>query len=181
MPFDSPVQKTVLNENTLLPLYPVLQESDLTDQDPNLSHHREKFLDHWKTLKNLEFKQDLERSKSYQTISTTENIQQLQTQKQEKSQATQNSLHFYTYYLPEQTLKVTDGVTAETVANATKTLKVDVVAQGGNTRTLDSLLQQLHTLHGKEKEFFFGIISVLQKESVIAQIEDEKQISTLKF
>ncbi|KAK4028758.1 hypothetical protein OUZ56_021777 [Daphnia magna] len=165
MPFDSPVQKTALNENTLLPLYPVLQESDLTDQDPNLSHHREQFLDHWKTLIDLEFKQDLERSKSYQTTSTTENIQQLQTQKQEASQATQNSLHFYTYYLLEQTVKVTDGVTAETIANATKTLKDDIVAQGGNTRTLDSLLQQLHTLHGKEKEFLFGTISVLQKES----------------
>lgn len=59
MPFDSPVQKTALNENTLLPLYPVLQESDFTDQDPNLSHHREQFLDHWKTLIDLEFKQDL--------------------------------------------------------------------------------------------------------------------------
>ncbi|KAK4013565.1 hypothetical protein OUZ56_026119 [Daphnia magna] len=142
MPFDSPVQKTALNENTLLPLYPVLQESDLTDQDPNLSHHREQFLDHWKTLIDLEFKQELER---------------------------------------KQTLKVTDGVTAETIANATKTLKDDIVAQGGNTRTLDILLQQLHTLHGKEKEFFFGTISVLQKESVIALIEDKKQISTLKF
>ncbi|KAK4006535.1 hypothetical protein OUZ56_011690 [Daphnia magna] len=159
------VQKTALNENTLLPLYPLLQESDLTDQDPNLSHHREKFLDHWKTLKDLEFKQDLERSKSYQTISTTENVQQLQTQKQETSQATQNSLQFYTNYLLEQTLKVTDGVTAETIANATKTLKDHIVAQGGNTRTLDSLLQQLHTLHGKEKEFLFGTISVLQKKS----------------
>ncbi|KAK4027373.1 hypothetical protein OUZ56_016385 [Daphnia magna] len=181
MPFDSPVQKTALNENTLLPLYPVLQESDLTDQDPNLSHHREQFLDHWKTLIDLEFKQDLERSKAYQTTSTTENIQQLQTQKQEASQATQNSLHFYTYYLLEKTLKVTDGVTAETIANATKTLKDDIVVQGGNTRTLDSLLQQLHTLHGKEKEFLFGTINVLQKESVIALIEDKKQISTLKF
>ncbi|KAK4017822.1 hypothetical protein OUZ56_033660 [Daphnia magna] len=173
MPFDSPVQKTALNENTLLPLYPVLQESDLTDQDPNLSHHREQFLEHWKTLIDLEFKQDLERSKSYQTISTTENIQQLQTQKQEASQATRNSLHFYTYYLIEQTLKVTDGLTAETIANATKTLKDDIVAPGGNNRTLDSLLQHLHTLHGK--------LSVLQKESVIALIEDKKQISTLKF
>ncbi|KAK4037731.1 hypothetical protein OUZ56_029760 [Daphnia magna] len=181
MPFDSPVQKTALNENTLQPLYPVLQESDLTDQDPNLSHHREQFLDHWKTLIDLEFKQDLERSKSYQTISTTENIQQLQTQKQEASQVTQNSLHFYTYYLLETTLKVTDGVTAETIANATKTLKDDIVAQGGNTTTLDSLLQQLHTLHGKKKEFLFGTISVLQKESVIALIEDKKQISALKF
>ncbi|KAK4027583.1 hypothetical protein OUZ56_016625 [Daphnia magna] len=173
--------ETALNENTLLPLYPVLQESDLTDQDPNLSYHREPFLDHWKTLIDLEFKQDLERSKAYQTTSTTENIQQLPTQKQEASQATQNSLHFYTYYLLEQTLKVTDGVTAETIANATKTLKDDIVAQGGNTRTLDSLLQQLHTLHGKENEFLFGTISVLQKESVIALIEDKKQISTLKF
>ncbi|KAK4009148.1 hypothetical protein OUZ56_018231 [Daphnia magna] len=142
MPFDSPVQKTALNENTLLPLYPVLQESDLTDQDPNLSHHREQFSDHWKTLIDLEFIQDLER---------------------------------------KQTLKVTDGVTAETIANATKTLKDDIVAQGGNTRTLDSLLQQLHLLHGKEKEFLFGTISVLQKESVIALIEDKNQISTLKF
>ncbi|KAK4028029.1 hypothetical protein OUZ56_017192 [Daphnia magna] len=61
--------------------------------------------------------------------------------------------------------RVTDGVTAETIANATKKLKDDIVAQGGNTRTLDSLLQQLHTLHGKEKEFLFGTISVLQKES----------------
>ncbi|KAK4017565.1 hypothetical protein OUZ56_033071 [Daphnia magna] len=181
MPFDSPVQKTALNENTLLPLYPVLQESDLTDQEQNLSHHREQFLDNWKTLIDLEFKQDLERSKAYQTISTTENIQQLQTQKQEASQATQNSLHFYTYYLLEKTLKVTDGVTAETIANATKTLKDDIVVQGGNTRTLDSLLQQLHTLHGKEKEFLFSTINVLQKESVIALIEDKKQISTLKF
>ncbi|KZS06774.1 Uncharacterized protein APZ42_029662, partial [Daphnia magna] len=76
---------------------------------------------------------------------------------------------------------VTDGVTVETIANATKTLKDEIVAQGGNTRTLDSLLQQLHTLHGKEKEFWFGTISVLQKESVIALIEDKKQISTLKF
>ncbi|KAK4015089.1 hypothetical protein OUZ56_030079 [Daphnia magna] len=65
----------------------------------------------------------------------------------------------------EQTLKVTDGVTAETIANATTTLKDDIVAQGGNTRTFDSLLQQLHTLHGKGKEFLFGSISVLQKES----------------
>ncbi|KAK4037697.1 hypothetical protein OUZ56_029728 [Daphnia magna] len=80
-----------------------------------------------------------------------------------------------------QTLKVLDEVTAETIANATKTLKDDIVAQGGNTRTLDSLLQQLHTLHGKEKEFLFDTISVLQKESVIALIEDKKQISTLKF
>ncbi|KAK4030644.1 hypothetical protein OUZ56_023917 [Daphnia magna] len=134
--------ETALNENKLLPLYPVLQESDLTDQDPNLSHHREQFLDHWKTLIDLEFKQDLER---------------------------------------KQTLKVTDGVTAETIANATKTLKDDIVVQGGNTRKLDSLLQQLHTLHGKEKEFLFGNISVLQNESVIALIEDKKQISTLKF
>ncbi|KAK4009694.1 hypothetical protein OUZ56_018840 [Daphnia magna] len=164
MPFDSPVQKTVLNENTLLPLYPVLQESDLTDQDPNLSHHREKFLDHWKTLKNLEFKQDLERSKSYQTISTTENIQQLQTQKQEKSQATQNSLHFYTYYLPEQTLKVTDGVTAETVANATKTLKVDVVAQDIYAKILTSNAQkQLESNKKKAKSSKYTLSSSLEQ------------------
>ncbi|KAK4007196.1 hypothetical protein OUZ56_012356 [Daphnia magna] len=77
--------------------------------------------------------------------------------------------------------RVTDGVTAETIANATKTLKDDIVAQGENTRVLDSLLLQLHTLHGKEKEFLFGTINVLQKESVIALIEDKKQIPTLKF
>ncbi|KAK4006585.1 hypothetical protein OUZ56_011741 [Daphnia magna] len=67
--------------------------------------------------------------------------------------------------------RVTDNVTAETIANATKTLKDDKIAQGGKIRTLDSLLQQLHTLHGKEKEILLGTISVLQKES----------ISTLKF
>ncbi|KZS08325.1 Uncharacterized protein APZ42_027727 [Daphnia magna] len=116
MPFDASVQKTSLNENTLLSLYPVLQKSDLTDQDLNLSHHREQFLDYWKTLIDLEFKQNLER---------------------------------------KQTLKVTDGVTTETIANATKTLKDDIIAQGGNIRTLDSLLQELQRLHGKEKELLF--------------------------
>ncbi|KAK4013947.1 hypothetical protein OUZ56_026495 [Daphnia magna] len=126
MPFDASVQKTSLNENTLLSLYPVLQKSDLTDQDLNLSHHREQFLDYWKTLIDLEFKQNLER---------------------------------------KQTLKVTDGVTTETIANATKTLKDDIIAQGGNIRTLDSLLQELQRLHGKEKELLFGTISVWQKES----------------
>ncbi|KZS04149.1 Uncharacterized protein APZ42_032992 [Daphnia magna] len=179
MPFDSPVQKTALKENTLLSLHPVLQESDLTDQDPNLSHRREQFFDHWKTLIDLELKEDLIRSKSYQTISTTEIIQQLQTQKQEASQATQNSLHFYTYYLQEQTIKVTDGVTAETIANATKILKEDKIAQGGNTRTLDCLLQQLHTLHGKEKEFLFGTISVLQK-NLERNLELGKQLESNK-
>lgn len=38
---------------------------------------------------------------------------------QEASKVTQNSLHFYTYYLLEQTFKVADGVTAETIAKAT--------------------------------------------------------------
>lgn len=54
MTFDSPMQYTTLNENTVPPLYLVLQESDLTNQDPNLGHHREKFFDHRKTLINFE-------------------------------------------------------------------------------------------------------------------------------
>ncbi|KAK4045797.1 hypothetical protein OUZ56_033787 [Daphnia magna] len=169
---DSPVQKTALNENTLLPLYPVLQESDLTDQDPNLSHHPEQFLDHWKNIVDLEFKKDLKRSKSYQTISTTENIQQLQTQKQEASQATQNSLHFYTYYLLEQTLTVTDGVTAEIIANATKTLKDDIVTQEQNLEATLATESQLQNLLKRKEENNAAVET--EGQEIINKLEGEK-------
>lgn len=108
-------------------------------------------MDHWETLVALELKQDVERKNPYQTTTTRLNIQHLEVQKQEASQETQYALQLYTYSLLEKTWKVADGITAETVANATKTFQDDRVAQSGNTKSLGNLLKQKSKVHAKEK------------------------------
>ncbi|KAI9557213.1 hypothetical protein GHT06_017030 [Daphnia sinensis] len=180
MPFDSLVHKTALDEITSTPLYPVLENSDSIDRNSNLSHHREKFLENWKNLIDLEYQQDVEKAKKYQTTSTTGNIEQLETQKKEASLATQNSLHLYVYQLLQSTLKASDGITAEVMKNCTETLRNEIATQGIDTRKHCELPRPKNTVHGNEKKFLFGIIKVLEEESVLAIIEERKQTAVVK-
>ncbi|KAI9551054.1 hypothetical protein GHT06_007658 [Daphnia sinensis] len=180
MPFDSLVHKTTLDENTSPPLYPVLENSDSVDRNSNLSPYREKFVENWKNLIDLEHQIELEKAKKYQTTSTTGNIEQLETQKKEASLVTQNSLHLYIYQSLQSTLSASDGITAEVIENCTDTLKKEIVAQGVDIGKFNDLIRLKNTVHGNEKEFLFGIIEVLKKESVLAIIEERKQTAAVK-
>lgn len=62
---------------------------------------------------------------------------------------------------------VPDSITAETIANATKTLKNKIVAQGENTKKLDNLLQRAW----EGKIIVCGSICILQKETILKLIE----------
>ncbi|KAI9553633.1 hypothetical protein GHT06_021556 [Daphnia sinensis] len=73
MPFDSLVHKTTLDENTSPPLYPVLENSDSIDHNSNLSHHREKFVENWKNLIDLEHQIEVEKSLQ-STLSASDGI-----------------------------------------------------------------------------------------------------------
>ncbi|KAI9553738.1 hypothetical protein GHT06_021678 [Daphnia sinensis] len=180
MPFDSLVHKTTLDENTSPPLYPVLENSDSVDRNSNLSHHREKFVENWENLIDLEHQIEVEKAKKYQTTSTTGNIEQLETQKKEASLVTQNSLHLYIYQSLQSTLSASDGITAEVIENCTETLKKEIAAQGIDIGKFNELIRLKNTVHGNEKEFLFGIIEVLKKESALAIIEERKQTAAVK-
>ncbi|KAI9551349.1 hypothetical protein GHT06_005865 [Daphnia sinensis] len=168
MPFDSLVHKTTLDENTSPPLYPVLENSDSVDRNSNLSPYREKFVENWKNLIDLEHQIELEKAKKYQTTSTTGNIEQLETQKKEASLSLQS------------TLSASDGITAEVIENCTDTLKKEIVAQGVDIGKFNDLIRLKNTVHGNEKEFLFGIIEVLKKESALGIIEERKQTAAVK-
>ncbi|KAI9550708.1 hypothetical protein GHT06_006211 [Daphnia sinensis] len=180
MPFDSLVHKTTLDENASPSLYPVLENSDSVDRNSNISHHREKFVENWKNLIDLEYQIEVEKAKKYQTTSTTGNIEQLETQKKEASLVTQNSLLLYIYQSLQSTLSASDGITAEVIENCTETLKKEIAAQGIDTKKLYELIRLKNTVHGNEKEFLFGIIEVLKKQSALAIIEERKQTVAVK-
>ncbi|KAI9553678.1 hypothetical protein GHT06_021606 [Daphnia sinensis] len=181
MPFDSLVHKTTLDENTSPPLYPVLENSDSVDRNSNLSHHREKFVENWKNLIDLEHQIEVEKAKKYQTTSTTGNIEQLETQKKEASLVTQNLLHLYIYQSLQSTLSASDGITAEVIENCTDTLKKEIAAQGIDIGKFNDLIRLKNTVHGNEKEFLFSIIEVLKKEIQKIVEGDKKKSKSSKY
>ncbi|KZR97774.1 Uncharacterized protein APZ42_007170, partial [Daphnia magna] len=61
------------------------------------------------------------------------------------------------------------------------TLKTEIARHGGEQSKVDDLLQQVKFIHGKEKEFLSGTITVLQKEVLIQQISEKKLLSELKL
>jgi hypothetical protein len=65
-------------------------------------------------------------------------------------------------------------VTPESIQEATKTLKNYIKSLNGKEENVHSLIQLLHIVHGKQREFTTELIAVLQREALLQHVDLSK-------
>ena len=156
-------------------LYPKLTEEDLPTSDPTpteevyidlignpaVSKARSEFLDSWKNSVDLETR--------YQAETKTRHSSKLEEDKRTAHKITRNRLNLYVYAIIKDKLEPPKGpvITPETIQEATKSLRQYITLNALDNSKLDNLIQLLHTVHGKQKEFTTGLVAVLQREALI--------------
>jgi myosin heavy subunit len=58
-------------------------------------------------------------------------------------------------------------ITPESIQEATKTLKSYIKSLNGKEESVHSLIQLLHTVHGKQREFTTELVAILQREALL--------------
>ena len=62
-------------------------------------------------------------------------------------------------------------VTPESIQEATKTLKNYIKSLNGKEENVHSLIQLLHIVHGKQREFTTELIAALQREALLQHVD----------
>ena len=156
-------------------LYPKLSEEDLPIADPTateevyidlignpaVSKARSEFLDSWKTSVDLETR--------YQAETKTRHSSKLEEDKRTAHKITRNRLNLYVYAILKDKLEPPKGpvITPEAIQEATKSLRQYITLHALDNSKLDNLIQLLHTVHGKQKEFTTELVVVLQRETLL--------------
>ena len=156
-------------------LYPKLTEEDLPTSDPTpteevyidlignpaVSKARSEFLDSWKTSVDLETR--------YQAEAQTRHSSKLEEDKRTAHKITRNRLNLYVYAIIKDKLEPPKGpvITPEAIQEATKSLRQYITLNALDNSKLDNLIQLLHTVHGKQKEFTTELVAVLQREALL--------------
>ncbi|KZR99851.1 Uncharacterized protein APZ42_004127, partial [Daphnia magna] len=81
--------------------------------------------------------------------------------KKEANTAGHNALYQFAYSILKETLNTPDEITHETISKTTKTIRDQIQSLGGEFSNVDTLLQKLKTVNGKEKEFLIKVNTVL--------------------
>jgi hypothetical protein len=171
-------------------LYPSLSEEHLPTSDPTpleethidfinnptVSAARQKFLASWKASVELEtiYQAEVKKAQPTRLILTT--IAQLEEDRKKAHKETTNNLNLYVYTVVKDKLEPPGGtlVTPESIQEATKTLKNYIKSLNGKEENVHSLIQLLHIVHGKQREFTTELIAVLQREALLQHVDLSK-------
>ena len=164
-------------------LYPSLSEEHLPTSDPTpleethtnfvndpaVSEARHKFLTSWKESVELETSYQAEISKDSGTRFGESRVAQLQEERQAAHKRTTNNLNLYVYVVVKDKLESSENplITPESIQEATKTLKSYIKSLNGKEESVHSLIQLLHTVHGKQREFTTELVTILQREALL--------------
>ncbi len=131
---------------------------------PHVTTARNTFLTNWKASGEIESTYLTETSKPHQTSTVRKLTTQLEEERIKAHKETNNALGLYVHLLAKYTLKT--SVTPETIRENTNLLKAYIQSLDGDEKSVNTLVQQLHTVHGKQREFNTGLVIVLQKEAL---------------
>ncbi len=133
--------------------------------DPDITTARDTFLTNWKASVEIESTYLTETSKPHQTSAVRKLTTQLEEERIKAHKETNNALGLYVYLLAKDKLKT--SVTPEIIRDTTNLLKTYIQSLNGDEKSVNTLVQQLHTVHGKQREFNTGLVVVLQKEALL--------------
>ena len=97
------------------------------------------------------------------------------------TKVTSNRLYLYVYAVVKDKLEPPKGpiVTPELIQEATKSLRQYIRLHSLDNLRLDKLIQLLHTVHGKQREFTTELVAILQREALLQQVNLSKYNSDL--
>ena len=158
-------------------LYPSLSEEHLPTSDPTpleethidfinnpaINAAKQKFLTSWKASVKLETSYQAEVKKAQTTRLILTNVAQLEEERKRAHKETTNNLNLCVYTVVKDKLEPPGGplVTPESIQEATKTLNNYIKSLNGKEENVHSLIQLLHIVHGKQREFTTELIAVL--------------------
>ena len=164
-------------------LYPSLSEEHLPTLDPTpleethinfinnpaVSAAREKFLTSWKASVELETTYQAEIIKAAGTRVGITRVTQLTEERKTAHKETTNNLNLYVYIVVKDKLEPPGAplVTPESIQVATRAIKEYIKSFGGEEESVHSLIQLLHTVHGKQREFSTELVAILQREALL--------------
>ena len=140
--------------------------------NPAVSTARSAFLASWKTSVEVETRYQIENSKNQTRTSsktqTPNSIIKLEEEKKAAHKVTNNRLNLYVYAVIKDKLEPPKGpkITPESIQEATKSLRQYISLNQLETVRLDKLIQLLHTVHGKQREFTAELVAILQREAL---------------
>ena len=164
-------------------LYPSLSEEYSPTRDPTpleethidfinnpaISAARDKFLTSWKASVELETTYQAEIIKAAGTRVGITRVTQLTEERKTAHRETTNNLNLYVYIVVKDKLEPPGAtlVTPESIQVATKAIKEYIRSFGGKEESIHSLIQLLHTVHGKQREFTTELVAILQREALL--------------
>ena len=167
-------------------LYPSLSEEHLPTSDPTpleethvdfinnpaVSAARHKFLTSWKASVELETSYQAEVKKAQTTRLLLTNVAQLDEERKKAHKETTNNLNLYVYTVVKDKLEPPGGtLVPESIQEAIKTLKNYIKSLNGKEENVHSLIQLLHIVHGKQREFTTELIAALQREALLQHVD----------
>ena len=171
-------------------LYPSLSEENLPTSDPTpleethidfinnpaVSAARHKFLTSWKASIELETSYQAEVKKARTTRPVVTNVAQLEEERKKAHKETTYNFNLYVCTVVKDKLEPPGGhlVTPESIQEATKTLKIYIKSLNGKEENVNSLIQLLHMVHGKQREFTTELIDVLQRKALLQHVDLSK-------
>jgi hypothetical protein len=163
-----------LSEEHLSTPYPTSFEENQIEliTNPTVSDAREVFLASWKTAVELEISYRAEVTQT-QTTNTRLVVKQLEEKKKEAYKKTTNNLNLYVYVVIKDKLEPPEGpvVSPESIQVANKTLKDYITLLGGDNQSVHTLIQLLHTVHAKQREFTTELVAILQREALLQHVQ----------
>jgi hypothetical protein len=171
----------------LPPLDPINTEDTYIDLigNPSVSAARGAFLASWKTSVEVETRYQVENSKNQtRTTSKTQtpnSVTKLEEEKKAAHKITSNRLNLYVYAVIKDKLEPPKGpvITPESIQEATKSLRQYISLNQLETVRLDKLIQLLHTVHGKQREFTAELVVILQREALLQHVNLSKSNNDL--
>ena len=161
-------------------LYPSLSEEHLPTLDPTpleethidfinnptVSAARNKFLTSWKASVEIETRYQAELNKN---SANTRSSTLLEEARKTAHKDTTNNLNLYVYIVVKDKLEPSGAplVTPESIQVATRAIKEYIKSFGGEEESVHSLIQLLHTVHGKQREFSTELVAILQREALL--------------
>ena len=114
--------------------------------NPEVNTARNNFLINWKASVEIESTYLTETSKPHQTSAVRKLLSQLEEERIKAHKETNNALSLYTYTLIKDKLQI--SITPETIRENTQLLRSHIQSLNGNEKNVDTLVQQLHIVHG---------------------------------
>jgi hypothetical protein len=160
-------------------LYPSLSEEHLPTLDstpleethidfinnPTVNAARNKFLTSWKASVEIETSYQTELNKN---SASTRSSTLLEEARKTAHKDTTNNLNLYVYIVKDKLEPPRAPlVTPESIQVATRAIKEYIKSFGGEEESVHSLIQLLHTVHGKQREFTTELVAILQREALL--------------